>query len=769
MDSNTNYISKFHFSHDQSTKSFTKSRDTAENYCNKQVYLEKNKIKIYKIDKWLKSNQNRDLIKHRFFCFLFGTNDEKFGTNFYIAKIKNLFFYHKKSLLISFLHLVIGDPLLAIWLIDEPVTMLSIFQESCRELTQDVFTEFSKLDRSIFVRIAELPVIDSIKKCRSKKINQLIKVNGIVISKTEVYSSSNLYKLICLKCFQIQKNVYTSKENRKALFAVCFNCKGQGPFQISWTQTNDTRFQKIFIQEIVNLNAPEGIPCKREVILKNDLIDYVKLGEEILVTGILQHNYSQTNHFVSSEYLFNTHIEANLIEKTKIFDNDHLFNSSEETILKNIFRKKQILKLLCSAFLPSLIKSESVQLSLLLSIFSSDTRKRRNFLAKKGLNVLIIGDPSTGKTQLLKGIEKLTSKSIFLTGQNCTTKGLTATLRYEKNTDDWIMEGGALVVADRGFCLIDEVEKLRIQDKIFLTEAIEQQTITLKKKGVIMNLKTRCTIIATSSPNKDYYRSHDSFSDNFPGEISFVEKFDLLIPLRDVVDTNKDFDNAKFVVESHQTNLMRESEEKMYITKNRNRWCNGRQFSFLFSSEFSQRLFKKYILYARSCIHPALTQVEQEFITNFYIVLKNEHYSTDSIKPCFRHLEAMIRIVESSARIHLRNFVVREDLFIGLSTFLFSFLETQPNNIRKNLSDKFGSFLNSEKTIFQKLIVMIENSLVHSKTVKNDYSKLKKQIFERNFRTLCKDRNILENFYKSKIFTERGFFFDKTGNFICKI
>src|SRR6056300_849767 len=266
-------------------------------YSNKKSFsleIIKSEIKNEKVERkisiknWLRTVKNRDLIKNRFYCFLFGTNDERYGTNFYIEKIKNFFFYGRKSFVISFLHLVIGDPLLAICLIDEQSEMLSIFQESCMEILESLVSDFYELKYFITIRISELPITDSMGKCESKKINQFVKIRGVVVSKTEIYSDLTLYKLICLKCLEIQETVFSSKQNRKALFTICFSCKAQGPFQISWAKSDSSNFQKIYLQQLSQFNKSDGIPSKKEIILRNEYINYVKLGEEITVTGILR-------------------------------------------------------------------------------------------------------------------------------------------------------------------------------------------------------------------------------------------------------------------------------------------------------------------------------------------------------------------------------------------------------------------------------------------------------------------------------------------------
>lgn len=733
-----------------------------------EIKSEKVKRKI-SIKNWLRTVRNRDLIKHRFYCFLFGTNDERYGTNFYIEKIKNFFFYGRKSFVISFLHLVIGDPLLAIWLIDEPSEMLSIFQESCMEIVESLVSDFFEAKYFITIRISELPIIDSMGKCRSKKINQFVKIRGVVVSKTEIYSDLTLYKLICLKCLEIQETVFSSKQNRKALFTICFSCKAQGPFQISWAKSDSSNFQKIYLQQLSQFNKSDGIPSKKEIILRNEYINYVKLGEEITVTGILRYSYSENHVSWRRNPTFTTTIDANYLEKTRKLNFEGIFSIPEEIFLKKIFQTRYILKNLLFSFIPSIYLSKSVKLPLLLSLFSCSPKKPRNSIwPKKGLHVLLIGDPSTGKTQILKAIEQVVSKSIYITSINCTTKGLTASMKYEKMIDDWILEGGALVFADKGFCLIDEIEKLRIPERVFLAEAMEHQFLKIKKGGTSNKFKTRCTIIATTLPIKDYYQSQQSIYRNFSGDENLLEKFDLILPLKDTADNKKDQDIAEFVVKSHQENLdLKCTSSVAYFSNEKKIKGISYRKKFQATELLSKKLLKKYIFYARNWVEPKINLSFQEIISGLYVSLRNEYFSSDSIRPSFKHLEILIRLVESSARIHLREYILKKDLSIGFSVFLYSFMEMQPYSTKKNLYSKFGHFLDLSNEIFKTLLKSLKKLFITDKLLIPNKKRIKKKKFEKSESIKKINKKIIQKFYESYLFKKNGFFIDKKNQTIC--
>jgi DNA replication licensing factor MCM2 len=736
----------------------------------KSYFLSGNKkrnLSLNNLKKWLKLKNNRNFVKHRFLCFLFGTLDEKYGSNFYIEKLKKIFSFEKQNLIVSFLHLVISDPLLAIWLIDEPREILLIFQESCNDVFKNIYDSFFENQETIFVRVFELPVFDSIMSLKGNRVNSLVKIRGTVVSKTNIYPHLRFFKLFCLKCFELQKSVYTFKENKKILHASCFNCKGQGPFQISWSQSEYLNFQKISVQELDKFNAISYIPFSKEIILKNNLVDFVKLGDEIIVTGILTYNFDPNIECLSNSKLFSTIIEANYIEKPKGLTHNFLFEIKEEKILNLVFKKKKILDYLLFSLVPSVYFYEEIKLPILFSLFGKQNLEiGSKFRIRNNINVLIIGDSGTGKSQILKGLENFLPKSILVTG-SCSTKNLNSSLKYKKYNNDWILEGGAFVCTDKGFCLIDEIEKLHPKEYLFLNKVIDQQYVTISKKGIYEFVKTRCSFIVTTNPSNGIYEPTLSLLKNsFLGE-KFLSKFDVHLILKDNVDSSNDEFLGNLILKSHIINHSSYVTTKYMKDKMKNLNPKSMESNKTHSKKYiSQKLFKKYIIYARQCIKPTINLCAQELISKFYILLRKQNFSDNSMKLTLRHLETILRLSNACTKLHLREKTNNGDALKAISVFLKFFVESQPIKFCKILKSKFKKYLYPYESTFKNLLNILVNFFLQKAILKGTIEFLKKKKFENKLKKLSVDKTFITKFFQSKIFFQSGFKLDKNQNVI---
>lgn len=167
------------------------------------------------------------------------------------------------------------------------------------------------------------------------------------------------------------------------------------------------------------------------------------------------------------------------------------------------------------------------------------------------INVLLLGDPGTAKSQFLKYVEKTSQRAVFTTGQGASAVGLTAAVHKDTVTREWTLEGGALVMADKGVCLIDEFDKMNDKDRTSIHEAMEQQSISISKAGIVATLHARCAVIAAANPISGRYNAQLAFSQNVELTEPILSRFDVLCVVRDTADPIVDSLLAKFVVDSH--------------------------------------------------------------------------------------------------------------------------------------------------------------------------------------------------------------------------
>ena len=170
------------------------------------------------------------------------------------------------------------------------------------------------------------------------------------------------------------------------------------------------------------------------------------------------------------------------------------------------------------------------------------------------INVLLLGDPGTAKSQFLKYVEQVFDRCVYTTGKGASAVGLTAGVHKDPITREWTLEGGALVLADKGICLIDEFDKMNDQDRTSIHEAMEQQSISISKAGIVTSLQARCSVIAAANPIKGNYNNALNFTDNVDLTEPILSRFDILTVIKDEVQEEEDDALATFVINSHMKN-----------------------------------------------------------------------------------------------------------------------------------------------------------------------------------------------------------------------
>jgi DNA replication licensing factor MCM2 len=257
-------------------------------------------------------------------------------------------------------------------------------------------------------------------------------------------------------------------------------------------------------------------------------------------------------------------------------------------------------------------------------------------------------DPGTAKSQFLKYIEKTAHRAVYTTGKGASAVGLTAAVHKDPVTREWTLEGGALVLADRGICLIDEFDKMNDADRTSIHEAMEQQSISISKAGIVTSLQARCSVFAAANPVKGRYDASLSFFDNVDLTEPILSRFDVLCVVRDTVDSTIDETLAKFVVDSH----MRSHPDEQELTMNgdddgaddddggvkRRAQDLGRNYSDSGVELIPQEMLRKYLMFAKSTVSPKLANMDKEKISSLYLDLRKESMASGGMPvclPCF--------------------------------------------------------------------------------------------------------------------------------------
>ncbi|KAG8526684.1 MCM DNA helicase complex subunit [Bacidia gigantensis] len=525
--------------------------DADENIMDEELSLETlQDVKASSLQDWVALPAVYRSIFREFKSFLTEYTDVK-GTSVYGTRIRTLGEVNAESLEVSYDHLSASKAILAYFLANAPAEVLKIFDQVAMDVTLLHYPDYERIHSEIHVRISDLPVHYTLRQLRQTHLNCLVRVTGVVTRRTGVFPQLKYVRFDCTKC-GVTLGPFQQESNVEVKISYCQNCQSRGPFTLNSERTIYRNYQKLTLQESPGTVPAGRLPRHREVILLWDLIDSAKPGEEIEVTGIYRNSYSAQLNNKNGFPVFATILEANHV----IQSHDQLagfrLTEEDEREIRSLSRDPKIVDRIISSIAPSIYGHTDIKTAVALSLFGGVSKEAQGKHKIRGdINILLLGDPGTAKSQVLKYVEKTAHRAVFATGQGASAVGLTASVRRDPLTAEWTLEGGALVLADQGTCLIDEFDKMNDQDRTSIHEAMEQQTISISKAGIVTTLQARCGIIAAANPIGGRYNSTIPFAQNVELTEPILSRFDILCVVRDTVDPAEDERLASFVVESH--------------------------------------------------------------------------------------------------------------------------------------------------------------------------------------------------------------------------
>lgn len=620
----------------------------------------------------------RVLIAKKFKYFLKNFSDED-TEKLYLKRLMHTCKENKTSLDVSWIHLSKSDsvPLLASWVVEAPSEILPIFDQAAYEVILQLIENYSSISDQFHIRISNLPVSDNLRDLRQTHLNTLIRTSGVVTRRSTVYPQLILTKYNCGNCGYLLGPYSQENSHKEVKPNFCSQCQSTGPFEMNIESTVYRNYQKITLQESPGSVPPGRLPRYKEVVLLDDLVDTVRPGDEIEVTGIYKNKFDRSLNTKQGFPVFRTLIEANHIYKRDdIYDNFNI-TEEDEILIKNLAKDSRIGEKIVESIAPSIYGHKDIKYAIALAIFGGEPKHSQSHYIRGDINVLLVGDPGTAKSQFLKYVEKICTRSVYTTGQGTSAVGLTAAVRKDPVTREFTLEGGALVLADRGVCMIDEFDKMNDKDRTSIHEAMEQQSISISKAGIVTSLRARCSVIAASNPIRGRYDSSVSLTKNIELTDAILSRFDITLVVKDSVDYKKDYELADFVTKSHVNSH----------PNNKNKQTNKKQIE----GPISQELLRKYIAYAKANIHPQHTKVPEK-ISQVYQEMRQES-SRDGIQMTLRHVEAMLRMAEAHAKMHLRTEINDNDVNMAIRIMLNSFISSQKINVAQELRSKFRKYV----------------------------------------------------------------------------
>jgi len=684
------------------------------------------------------------------------TNREDF---LYRRKMREMCVENRQSLNVSFIHLSKKDMIIATWVADAPSLMLPILDEVLKKEVLRLYPAYEGIHPEVFVRISDLPIVDQIRDIRQSHLNCMIKITGVVTRRSSVFPQLRNVTFRCERCKfllgPIQQNAADPVKPGN-----CPECQGKGPWTVDVEKTVYRNYQKMTLQESPG-SVPAGrLPRSKEIIVLNDLIDSARPGDEIDVTGIYVNSFDasqikQRNGFP----VFSTHVEANhILRKGDAFATHNLTDDDKHAI-RELSKDPRIVQRIINSIAPSIHGHENIKTGIAMAIFGGQEKLVKGKTKLRGdINVLLLGDPGVAKSQFLKYVEKTANRCVYTTGKGASAVGLTAAVHKDPVTREWVLEGGALVLADRGVCLIDEFDKMNDQDRVSIHEAMEQQSISISKAGIVTSLQARCSVISAANPIGGRYDSSRTFSDNVELTDPILSRFDVLCVVKDVIDPITDRRLAEFVVNSHVKAHPKNNDDEDGVAAGFGNSTNNNNNDEDVAEPLDQEMLKKYISYSKRFVQPRLKFEDGRKIARVYAELRKESVTREGMPVAVRHLESTIRMAEARARMRLSETVSPEDIDHAISVMLDSFIGTQKQSVQKSLRKKFARYAHFHRDFDSLLMEILRGIVREMNRLDREREPIKCHLLEHR----AKEYGVtdLNPFYRSQTFLGEGFTHD---------
>jgi len=551
---------------------------------------------------------------------------EKFLRLHYKDQIMRLsvFYPSERSIAVSQSDIVRWSRLEADALLEDPETTLAYASEALIRIS----TNLTEAHLRISGYHKKLPIRD----IRSSHIGRFITCEGIIKRSSEIKPKVTLGYFECKKCGNGQ-HVEQSLEPKVQYPISCssMGCDGRNfTFKLEDSDLDD--YQVLAIQEFHEEMEGGEYPQSIEVILTDDLVGRYNAGDRVIVNGIVK------GYMEKRTGVMHTYLEASFIEGMDKEFQEILISEEEERSILDMSRDPEIFQKIYKSISPTIYGHDVVKQAISLQLFGGTAKQMSDGTRIRGdIHILLVGDPGIAKSQMIKYVCNLSPRSIYTSGKGTTSAGLTATAVRDDTTGSWTLEAGALVLADRGIAAVDELDKMRDEDRSALHEAMESQEIHINKAGINASLKTRCALLAAANPELGRFDIYTPIAEQINILPSLLSRFDLIFALTDSATKDQDQAIAKHILRTHE--LSDEAHKPLIDIK----------------------LMRKYIAYARKNCKPKLSGEATGAFEEYYIGLRQLAGKDKPMPVTARSLEALIRLGEASARTRLSEVVTSED------------------------------------------------------------------------------------------------------------
>lgn len=576
-------------------------------------------------------------------------------------------------------HLISYNEELAHKLTTQPADIIPLFEAALKECTRRIVfpsqkaSDLSLPEHQLLLHSSVSQI--SIRDLDATNISHLVRIPGIVIGASTLSSKATALHIQCRNCQHSETLPVSGGISGITLPRVCSSKRAPGD------PTDKCPLDPYFVvhekcqfidQQILKLQeAPDQVPVgelPRHIKISADryLTNRVVPGSRCTLMGVFsiyqnKESKGSGNSAVAirTPYLRAVGITTDVDHTAK---GNAIFSEEEEQEFLEMSRRPDLYERFAECIAPSIYGNKDIKKAIACLLLGGSKKILPDGMKLRGdINVLLLGDPGTAKSQLLKFVEKVAPIAIYTSGKGSSAAGLTASVQRDTNTREFYLEGGAMVLADGGVVCIDEFDKMRDEDRVAIHEAMEQQTISIAKAGITTILNARTSVLAAANPIFGRYDDLKTPGENIDFQTTILSRFDMIFIVRDEHEKGRDERIARHVMGIQM---------------------GGRGMEEQAEAEISVEKMKRYISYCKSRCAPRLSPEAGEKLSSHFVSIRRQVHSAEisanarsSIPITVRQLEAIIRITESLAKLSLSPIALESHVDEAIRLFLASTMD----------------------------------------------------------------------------------------------
>ena len=553
-----------------------------------------------------------------------------------------------RSLVIDFDDLIAFDPVLARNVVLHPDDFFVYASSAATSQMRVEDPEYAEQVGRIVVRFRRLPEKRALRKIGAEDLMKLALVEGIVVRTSQVRPMIVKAVFRCRKCGELSRQDQAG-DLLRGPGPICASCKQQSGWDLIEDQCVFKNTQEARVQERPEDLPPGMLPRYLDVRLDDDIVDTARPGDRVALTSVVRAEKQYAGE-KGKLRTFNLFLEANFVDvvgkETEIVE----ITLEDEKKIIEASKHPFVHRNLIMSLAPSIYGYDEIKEGILYLLFAGVAKRLPDGVSIRGdLNCLIVGDPGTAKSQLLQYVSRIAPRGLYTSGRGTTAAGLTAAVLREK-TGGMVLEAGALVLADKGVACIDELDKMRPDDRVAIHEALEQQTVSVAKGGIVATLNARAAVLAAANPSLGRYEPHRNINENINLPITILSRFDLIFLVKDLPDPDSDSEMSSHILQLHR---VRHGTEE---------------------APFQPDFLRKYISYAKRIV-PVLTPDAVKELQDFYLKMRGTTGREAAVAITPRQLEALVRLAEARARAFLRDQVTVEDAKSAVKIMTYALLD----------------------------------------------------------------------------------------------